>query len=102
MNQLDEWIIKRIPRAENVQADALAGVATTLPVKEAILLPVHLQATSSITVTSIYNTKETSVEWTHEIQNYLRTGDLPEESKRAHKVRVQAARFTLIGYYLYK
>ena len=41
LNQLKEWAIKRILRTENAQVDALAGVAATLPVKEAILLPVH-------------------------------------------------------------
>ena len=38
----------------------------------------------------------------HEIEMYLRTGDLLEESKQAHKVRIQAARFTLIGDNLYR
>ncbi|RVW40897.1 hypothetical protein CK203_076904 [Vitis vinifera] len=33
---------------------------------------------------------------------YLRTGTLPEDPKQAHKIRVQAARFTLIGGHLYK
>lgn len=84
LNQLDEWVIRRIPRTENVQADALVGVAITLPVKEAILLPVHLQTVSSITITPICNARETGVEWTYEIENYLRTGHLPEESKQTH------------------
>ena len=38
----------------------------------------------------------------HEIENYLQTRDLPEESKHAHKVRMQAARFTVIGDRLYR
>lgn len=42
LNQLDEWVIRRIPRTENVQGDALVGVAATLPIKEAIMLPIHL------------------------------------------------------------
>lgn len=57
LNQLEEWVIKRIPRIENVQVDALARVAATLPVKEAILLPVNLQTTSSITITPICNAR---------------------------------------------
>ncbi|RVW99877.1 Gypsy retrotransposon integrase-like protein 1 [Vitis vinifera] len=36
------------------------------------------------------------------IAEYLRTGTLPEDPKQAHKIRVQAARFTLIGGHLYK
>lgn len=102
MNQLKEWVIKRIPRIENVQVDALAGVVAMLPIKEVILLPIHLQTVSSITVTPICNAREIGAEWTHEIENYLLTRDLPKESKRAHKIWVQAACFTLIGDCLYR
>ena len=42
LNQLNKWDIKRILHIENVQVNALAGVAATLLVKEVILLPVHL------------------------------------------------------------
>ena len=38
----------------------------------------------------------------HEIKTYLRTEDLPQERKQAHKIRVQASRFILIGDNLYK
>ena len=38
----------------------------------------------------------------NEIETYLRTGDLLEESKRAHKIRVQATHFTLIRDSLYR
>lgn len=81
LNQLDEWVIRRILRRENVQVDALVGVAAMLPINEAILLLVHLQTTSSITITPICNARETGVEWTYEIENYFRTRNLPEESK---------------------
>ena len=36
------------------------------------------------------------------IAKYLRTESLPNESKQAHKIRVQVARFTLIEEHLYK
>ncbi|RVW72259.1 hypothetical protein CK203_054943 [Vitis vinifera] len=41
-------------------------------------------------------------EWMYDITEYIRTGTLPGDPKQAHKVRVQAARFTLIGGHLYK
>nr|CAN82803.1 hypothetical protein VITISV_024865 [Vitis vinifera] len=41
-------------------------------------------------------------DWTEAIIKYLRTSTLLEEPKQAHKTRVQAARFTLIGGHLYK
>ncbi|RVW68373.1 hypothetical protein CK203_061696 [Vitis vinifera] len=53
LNQLNEWVVKRIPRTEKIQVDALAGVAATPSVKEAILLLVHLQSTSSIAITPV-------------------------------------------------
>ncbi|RVX18112.1 hypothetical protein CK203_003921 [Vitis vinifera] len=70
--------------------------------KEVVLLLVHLQTTSSIAVTHVCNTNETSVGWVHEIENYLLIGNLPEESKRVHKIWVQAVRFTLIRDCLYR
>ena len=33
LNQLNEWVVKRIPCTEKIQVDALAGIAATLPVK---------------------------------------------------------------------
>nr|CAN64615.1 hypothetical protein VITISV_036196 [Vitis vinifera] len=67
LQQFTEWTIEKIKRADNRRADALAGIAASLPIKEAILLPIHVQTNPS-----------------------------------AHKIRVQAARFTLIGGHLYK
>ena len=57
---------------------------------------------SFITVAPVCNTNEASIGWMNEIETYLQTGDLPEESKLAHKIRVQAARFTPIGNNLYR
>nr|CAN68770.1 hypothetical protein VITISV_018662 [Vitis vinifera] len=106
LQQFTEWTIEKIKRADNGRADALAGIAASLPIKEAILLPVHVQASPSVAENSTSNTIEASQtndqEWTHDITEYLRTGTLPGDPKQAHKIRVQAARFTLIGGHLYK
>ncbi|KAL6316293.1 hypothetical protein AAG906_017924 [Vitis piasezkii] len=106
LQQFTEWTIEKIKRADNGRADALAGIAASLPIKEAILLPVHVQASPSVAERSTCNTIEASQtndqEWTHDITEYLRTGTLPGDPKQAHKIRVQAARFTLIGGHLYK
>ncbi|KAL6348223.1 hypothetical protein AAG906_003089 [Vitis piasezkii] len=69
LSRLGEWVIEKIPRRENVQADALAGIAASFP----------------------------EYDWAVDIRAYLQTGALPEDPKHAHKVRVQASRFTLIG-----
>ncbi|RVW17978.1 hypothetical protein CK203_115725, partial [Vitis vinifera] len=67
----------------------------------------HTYATQpSVAEISTCNTIETNQadgqEWTYDITEYIRTGTLPGDLKQAHKVRVQAARFTLIGGHLYK
>nr|CAN72485.1 hypothetical protein VITISV_002718 [Vitis vinifera] len=106
LQQFTEWTIEKIKRADNGGADALAGIAASLPIREAILLPIHVQVNPSVARNSTCNTVEANQaddqEWTHDIAKYLRTGTLPEDPKQAHKIRVQASRFTLIGGYLYK
>ncbi|KAL6343252.1 hypothetical protein AAG906_022168 [Vitis piasezkii] len=101
-----EWTIEKIKRTENGRADALAGIAAFLPIKEAILLPIHVQTNPSVAEASTCNTIKANhaddQDWTEAIIKYLRTGTLPEEPKQAHKTRVQAAHFTLIGGHLYK
>ena len=42
LQQFAEWTIEKIKRTENGRADALAGITASLPIKEAILLPIHV------------------------------------------------------------
>ena len=106
LQRFTKWTIEKIKRTENRYADALAGIAASLPIKEAILLPIHVQANPSIAEASTCNTIEANQaddqEWTEDIIKYLRTDTLPEEPKQAHKIRVQAVRFNLIEGNLYK
>ena len=106
LKQFTEWTVEKIRRTENGRADALVGIAASLPIKEAILLPIHVQTDPSVVGISTCNTIEANQtsdqEWTDNIAEYLRTGTLPRNPKQAHKIRVQAARFTLIGGHLYK
>ncbi|RVW39351.1 Transposon Ty3-I Gag-Pol polyprotein [Vitis vinifera] len=43
-----EWTIEKIKRTENGRANALTGIAASLPIKEAILLPIHVQTHPSV------------------------------------------------------
>ena len=85
LQRFGEWTIEKIPRTDNVRVDALAGITASLPIKEAILLPIHMQTDPSITEASTCNTIEESQgdrqEWTEVITKYLRTGSLPDEPK---------------------
>ncbi|RVW60442.1 Gypsy retrotransposon integrase-like protein 1 [Vitis vinifera] len=93
LQRFTEWTIEKIKRTENGRTDALAGIAASLPIKEAILLPIHVQVNPSVAEASTCNTIEAnqaySQEWTEDIIRYLRTGTLPEEPKQAHKIQVR-------------
>ena len=60
LKQLGEWAIEKVPREDNIRVDALAGIAASLPRKEAILLPMHVQANPSIAESPICNAIEES------------------------------------------
>ncbi|RVW74679.1 hypothetical protein CK203_052042 [Vitis vinifera] len=99
LQRFTEWTIEKIKRTKNGRADALAGITASLPIKEAILLPIHVQTNPSVAETSTCNTIEANQaddqEWTEDIIRYLRTSTLPEEPKQAHKIRVAHSQ----GYY---
>ncbi|RVX00894.1 Transposon Ty3-I Gag-Pol polyprotein [Vitis vinifera] len=90
LQQFTEWTIEKIKRADNGRTDALAGIAASLPIKEAILLPIYVQTNLSVVEISTCNTIEANQadhqEWTYNIAEYLRTGTLPGDLKQAHKV----------------
>ncbi|XP_034711358.1 uncharacterized protein LOC117933893 [Vitis riparia] len=102
LNRLEEWIIEKIPRGDNVQADALAGIAASFPVKESTMLPVYLQITPTIAEPNVYNISPKEDDWVVDIRIYLQMGAVPENPKHAHKIQIQASRFTLIGDDLYR
>ncbi|RVW98441.1 hypothetical protein CK203_026751 [Vitis vinifera] len=58
LQQFTEWTIEKIKRADNRRADALAGIAASFPIKEAILLPIHVQTDPSVSEVSTCNTIE--------------------------------------------
>ena len=102
LSRLEEWVIEKIPRRENMQADALAGIAASFPVKETTMLPMYVQADPTIAKSYVCNAETKEYDWTDNIKAYLQIGALPEDSKSAHKVWMQASRFTLIGGDLYR
>ena len=42
LKKLDEWIVRWVPRKENLKADTLVGITDTLLIKEGVMLPVYL------------------------------------------------------------
>ncbi|KAL6332117.1 hypothetical protein AAG906_020799 [Vitis piasezkii] len=104
LQRFTEWTIEKIRRTENGRADALVGIAASSHQRSYSVA--YTCANQPIAETSTCNTIEASQaddqEWTNNITEYLQTGTLPEDPKQAHKIRVQATRFTLIGGHLYK
>lgn len=39
--KLSEWAVERVPRTENLMANALVRIAAILFIKEAMLLPIY-------------------------------------------------------------
>lgn len=66
------------------------------------MLPVYLQATSSITLGPACSDTKVDLSRMHDIVEYLKKGELLEDEKHEHKVHIQATRFTLINDRLYK
>ncbi|RVW86821.1 Retrovirus-related Pol polyprotein from transposon 297 [Vitis vinifera] len=104
----DSQLVVRHVQKEYEAKDARMAryLAKLLPShQEAILLPYMckpIPLSQKIPLATPLRQPTDDQEWTHDIAEYLRTGTLPEDPKQAHKIRVQAARFTLIGGHLYK
>ena len=68
---------------DNVQVDALAGIAALFLVKESTMLPVYVQATPTIAESHVCNVSPNEYNWAVDIRAYLQTGTLLEDPKRA-------------------
>ena len=86
LSALSGWKLELIPRDRNERADALAAVATSLPVKEAICLPIYYKPDSSILHTRVSWIEEAPPSWMDSILLYIATGELPDDRNRAHKI----------------
>ena len=71
LEKLDEWVIRWVPREENGKEYTLAEIVATLPMKEAVMLPVYLKATPSIIPELVCNTSQTNSSWMLNIMKYL-------------------------------
>ena len=38
LKKLDEWVVKRVPRKENLKADTLAGITAILHIRKVVML----------------------------------------------------------------
>ncbi|RVW63605.1 Pol polyprotein [Vitis vinifera] len=98
LQQFTEWTIEKIKRADN-GALTLGRYSCFPPIKEAILLPIHVQANPSVAeiplATPLRQTKR--IKNGRMILQNISGQALYPKILNKHKIRVQAARFTLIG-----
>ncbi|KAL6322937.1 hypothetical protein AAG906_022775 [Vitis piasezkii] len=63
LSRLDEWVVEKIPRIANMQANALNPYS--------ILLPIYVQTTPYITKSHICNNVKEGQDWMVDIKAYL-------------------------------
>ncbi|GKV38871.1 hypothetical protein SLEP1_g46730 [Rubroshorea leprosula] len=98
--------INKIPRADNHRADELSKLASSQdlnPQRSTIVEVLDAPSYTDLTIEcQLLSTDPSSPSWTTPLMNYLRNGELPEDSFAAKLVRCRAAHFTLIDNQLYK
>ena len=102
LSTLTTWKLEHIPRDSNERANALAAVATSLPITETIYLPIYYQPGSSILHTQVSQVEESPPSWMDPIRLYITTGELLDNGGMAHKIQIQSASFSLVDVQLYK
>ena len=100
--KLHSLVIEACPKRFDEKANALAVVAVSLPIKEMVLLPVYYQLKLSITTNGVNEIDEACPYWLTPIVRYLSSEELLDNIVEAHKIQVQAARFSLVNGQLYK
>ena len=95
------WRLEHTPRDSNEKAYALATVVASLPIKETLFLLVYYQSESSTSTNRVHEIDGIS-SWMTPIVHYLSSGELPDSRPKAHKILVQATRFSLVNGQLYK
>ncbi|XP_073133798.1 uncharacterized protein [Henckelia pumila] len=104
LSRLDSYDIKQIPRGENESADRLAKLASSLANidnRKITFLTYSKEENDGSDVT-IFCADNENHSWKDEIIDYLMRGNLPANQVEARKLRVRAARFTIIDGELYK
>uniref|UniRef100_A0A2N9GCW7 Uncharacterized protein n=1 Tax=Fagus sylvatica TaxID=28930 RepID=A0A2N9GCW7_FAGSY len=88
----------QIPREDNVAADRLARLASSGIEIDGFI---EIQGRPS-TEEEIVNSITINTTWMSPITHYLREGTLPADRTEAHKLRIRASHFRLLGGILYK
>jgi hypothetical protein len=105
-SNFDRAVMTKVPREENVQADALSKMGSgTGPVIKTSTRKVVIQNEPSILPKlDMMEVEEISddPEWATDVVRYLRGGSLPEDKLLSRKVKMHSARYVLIRGLLYR
>nr|GEZ49401.1 reverse transcriptase domain-containing protein [Tanacetum cinerariifolium] len=95
--------ICQVSRSKNKKADALSKIASTSFAHLSKQVLVEVLETKSITakgVTAVI--EEEGPTWMTELVSYLKEGTLPEDKKKARKIRLKARQYELMEEIIYK
>ncbi|XP_012856960.1 PREDICTED: uncharacterized protein LOC105976225 [Erythranthe guttata] len=103
LSKLDSYEIKKVPRANNIDADKLARLGSSMASIGSRKITLLTASQPEIVSTDRVNCAEESEPcWITPITNYLKSGELPTDIAQSKKIKVRAARFLMIGEDLYK
>ncbi|KAL5555866.1 hypothetical protein UlMin_038102 [Ulmus minor] len=102
MNQFDTVTIIQVPRAENMNADALARLATGLKERLLKTVPIEILEVPSIDKPEQVGSIVVCPYWIDPIISFLRDGTLPADKFEARRLRFRSARYFLDKGKLYK
>ena len=94
LGSFSAWKLEHIPKDCNEKVDALTA---SVPMTETMFLPIYYQPYSSIITTGVSQVDEVSPSWMDFMVQYIRTGELPNERDKAHKIQIQSSRFSLVN-----
>jgi len=102
-----EWVVvTQIPRTENERVDALTrlGSATDEKISASKHWVIVLDKPSVDDHGSVMQINDAYVtpQWARSVVEYLKNEQLPDDKREARKIRLQSARYTLIGEILYR
>ena len=90
----------QVSRDDNSHADALANLSSAVqPGKARTIMVDYLSGPSNepLTIEREAMCVDMGPSWMDAIVTFLKEGNLPEDHKEAHKIRLKSARFSLIA-----
>jgi len=105
-DRFERVVVTQIPRTENERANAIArlGSETDEKISASKHRVIILDKPSVDDPGLVMQIDDAYVilEWARNVVEYLKNGQLPNDKKEARKIKMQSARYTLIGEILYR